>query len=73
MNSSEKAAELFNYYLSHLAIGLTATKREAELAKEFAINHCERTIIYIEQNMQGWLDTDFIIFWGDVKKVLSTY
>lgn len=66
MTISETAADLFNYYLSHLALGLTATKRESELAKEFAINHCDRIISYIK-------DADSVSFWENVKKVLSGY
>lgn len=38
-----------------------------EMAKETAITYCDEILDLVKKEFQGWLDTDIINYWTDVK------
>jgi hypothetical protein len=70
-NSEDTALELFNFYRESLESCCDDCSKE--LAKTFAQDHCDRMIAFIDTQMQGWLDTDMIVFWKSVKQNVTKY
>ena len=70
-NSEDTALELFTFY--HNSLQGCCDDLSKELAKTFALDHCDRMLAFIDEQMQGWLDTDWVNFWKSVKLNLAKY
>ena len=59
MNPKQKAAYLIVKYMSKVV--------SKQVAKECALVAVDEILKMIDENMQGWLDTDIIAYWEEVK------
>ena len=66
MTPREKAVELYNHY-DQLIRDNTRGVSVKQLAIECAIKTADEVIDFIDQQTQGWMDTDLIQFWVDTK------
>ena len=66
MTPREKAVELYNHY-DQLIRDNTRGVSVKQLAIECSIKTANEVIDFIDQQMQGWADTDMIRFWVDTK------
>jgi hypothetical protein len=71
-NTETTALELLNFYQTNIE-ALYDQSHSRELAKVFAMDHCDRMIQFIDSQMQGWCDTDLISMWKTVKQNISKY
>lgn len=63
MNPREKARELL----------MQSPFFEINDKKQHAMIVCVEVIKFIDQRMQGWLDSDWKIWWNDVIKEIDKY
>lgn len=42
-------------------------------SKECAKKHCDRMIDFVDNEMQGWLDTDIKSYYQNVKKEIDSF
>ena len=66
MTPREKAVELYNHY-DQLIRDNTRGVSVKQLAIECSIKTANEVIDFIDQQMQGWADTDMIRFWVETK------
>ena len=71
MTPREKAVELYNHY-DQLIRDNTRGVSVKQLAIECSIKTANEVIDFIDQQMQGWADTDMIRFWVDTKIEIET-
>ena len=66
MTPREKAIELYNHY-DQLIRDNTRGVSIKPMAVECALKTANEVIDFIDQQTQGWMDTDLIQFWVDTK------
>lgn len=66
----DKAIELITFYQSNIE-KLYDQSHSKELARLFAMDHCDRMIQIVDYALRGWLDTDLVSYWKGVKHAIS--
>ena len=76
MTPKDKAKELFGKYFdmkwqSYLKRKASIKSMTKDAAKQFALIAVDEILEVIDNTMQGWVDTDIISYWQEVKQEIQ--
>jgi hypothetical protein len=71
MTPKEKAQELVDKFQHPLSENSDTDCLHIEVAKEFALIAVDEILEMVDKSMQGFLDSDIISYWKQVKKEIE--
>jgi hypothetical protein len=71
MTPKDKAKQLKEKFSAHMFSEIKGWFENEEESKQNAIMVCDEILEVIDKTMQGWVDTDIISYWQDVKQEIQ--
>ena len=71
MTPKDKAEELYITFYERLPDSIYSDYAAKQEAKQSALTVVEEILEVIDKTMQGWVDTDIISYWQEVKQEIQ--